>query len=281
MRLVLDTGCIRNLIHRSEPQIDFELLVSAGSSIASSIAEPALVELLTSIHEQRVVWDEWRVAASSLDRILDADLPFLPGRRQLAELVTEQLSNDEIQHIRAGWRHIVESETAEQLRCVSSYLDSSGNERHLRADLDTAQEIRTRIHQDWIDFIRHMQEILGGQQMPNPRIEAIVRQGFEPISGVPLDSVDAAVRFLARFVVLSVNGREPYNPESNPSDSLDFELLYALALPQSVICTTDQRLMNITGATGSPQASRIIGVPDLNRRLGEGSLTELVRTSSM
>lgn len=280
MRLALDTGTVRNLIHQHDPQIDVNLLAGRQQDISTSIAEPALVELVAAIHERRIEWEDWRAVVSSLDRILNPELPFLPGRLQLAQLVTGQLPADDLLHIQSGWRHICEARTIDELRGASSYTDSAGNQRQATADFQSAQTIRSEVHQQWIDIIRRMQGIFSGQDVSNDQIDQIVRRAFEPIPGRPLDCLDAAVCFLSRSVALSVNARNPYNPESNENDALDFELLYALALPVSVVCTTDGRLRRIVSETHSPQAGRVIGVNELNRRLADGSLSDLVRPES-
>ena len=277
MRVVLDTGAVRNIIHHDQPAINTDLLAAGRPGIVVSVGEPAFAEIVAAIHERRVGWDDWRAAISTLDRILDPNLPVLPGRRELAEYVAGQLSTDHMAHIQAGWRHIAESQSPESLIRTSSYRDSAGIERGVTANFQMAQTIRAAVHQEWIAIVRRMQELLGGQGFSNDQIDAIIRRGFEGIPGRPLDCLDAAVRFLSRTVSLSINGGgTPYNPESNINDALDFELLYALALPDSILCTTDERLMNIVRSTGSPQANRIISVGELNRRLTDNSLSELL-----
>lgn len=277
MRVVLDTGAVRSIIHNDTPSVNTDLLAAQRPGIVASIGEPAFAEIVAVVHEQRIGWNDWRGVIARLDSILDPNLPILPGRRELAEYVADQLPADRIVHIQAGWQHIVESLTPESLSRISSYQDSTGNERRLTGTFRAVQPIRSAVHQEWIGIVRRMQEILQGKGVSNERIEEIVRNGFETIPGHSLDCLDAAVRFLSRSIALSVNGgRTPYNPEANVNDAFDFELLYSLALPDSIICTTDTRLMNIVTATGSPQAGRIIGVDELNRRLSDNSLSMLL-----
>lgn len=62
----------------------------------------------------------------------------------------------------------------------------------------------------------------------------------------------------------------------NRNDALDFELLFSLAIDDTVICTADQRFVNVVRDTESPQLRRIIDVDELNNRLIDESLAELL-----
>lgn len=275
MRLVLDTGCVRNLIHSSEPLADFEQL-RANETINVSIAEPAFAELICAVQQGRVGWEDWRTALATLAQTLDTELPVLPGRQQLCEMAINQVPPNAVAHIQNGWTHLVEAEQQSHLSRRRTYTAADGEDYEIIADLPAAQIIRQEVHQDWICIIHRLQRILRPMNPSDNEIESIVSQGFDVPEGLTADRLDAAVRFLTRFVRLALQNRPPYNPIANANDGFDFELLYSLCLEDAVLCTTDGRFCNIVRATGSHQATRLIDVSSLNAHLSSGTLAELL-----
>jgi len=92
------------------------------------------------------------------------------------------------------------------------------------------------------------------------------------------DKLDSVSRMIARLVCESLKTKDAYNPdaERRRGDAFDISLLFYTSLP-SVVCTTDQKLVNRLRGTGSLHSCQVVSVDECNQLVRDGSLGTLVR----
>jgi hypothetical protein len=83
VRVVLDTGPVRNVIEGDPRQIDLERLRRAKPGVRTSIGGPVLAELAEQLIDGAIRAPLWIANVGRYDGVLDEEWPFLPSGRQL------------------------------------------------------------------------------------------------------------------------------------------------------------------------------------------------------
>lgn len=279
IRLALDTCAVRAHVHQDAERPDLTLL-AGQKGVLVSISDVASAELLIALLENRIPWDAWTKRIQELSTVLDPELPILPGGRQLAEMAGLVPSvgasvDDAKAHSRALWRLLASATSPDDLKRGTTYTDSRGTQG-IKADLPTAQQVITDERQGWIKFIDKMKSFVTQGGWSLNKVQAIVTAGLQPQAGESSDlaaKLDALSRFLSGRIHQAAEPHEPYDPagKKRKNDGIDLSLLYALAFP-AVICTTDQWFINRVRESGSPQATQIVTVVELNELLRKGTI---------
>jgi hypothetical protein len=78
--------------------------------------------------------------------------------------------------------------------------------------------------------------------------------------------LDLVIHVLAKRGIQAVTGRTPYNPNGEPNDPLDLDLLFGIPLP-AWVGTADERLHRLVRSTTSADRSAVMTVAELLERL--------------
>lgn len=287
VRVVLDTCVIRAHAHHSGSQLDLASVEARKGELRVSIADPAYAELLFALFEERLAWADWHASVGTLDKVLDADLPVLPGGIELAAMAglrsPPRLFADTRRYQQAIWHLLTAAASLSDLERGTEFSDSAGERFRVRFDAAAAKAAANEARVGWIDHIRLVQALLQGQGVTQDALIALIALGLdsrgEHVSqgGSPSQQLNAMTAALGRFAFLSVGGRTPYNPESpgRRGDVFDFSLLLALALP-AVVVTLDERFKKHLDLSGCTHAKRLLLVDEFNARVKDGGLAELV-----
>jgi len=286
-RIVLDTCTVRALVHRTGAQLDLDSMKARKGAIRVSVADPAYAELLFALYEERIAWLDWHASIAALDLVLDTELPVLPGGVELAAMAglkaRPRLFSDTKRYQQTIWRLLADARSVGDLERGSEFSDSAGKRFRVHFDEATAKAALHESRTGWVDHIRLVQTLLGGQGVTQEEFVELIAVGLdsrgEKVEGVEASSerLNAMAAALGRFAFLSNAGKTPYDPESSGrrGDVFDFALLLALALP-AVVVTLDGRFKKHLDLSKCTQARRLILVEEFNERLRAEALLELV-----
>jgi hypothetical protein len=234
------------------------------------IGDASLSELALALLEDRLPWQNWIDRVHLIDSLLDKDMPVLPGGRELTTLIdpTESLYPPEvggIEYWKFSWQLLVGSKSESEIQAGKEYDLTNGTRVRIKATLSMAQAAFHDERTKWAHFFDKMKSLCADQSLTQNGIIDLIRKGLDTdATKVPSLSgmYDAMVCSLGRFIYLSVNGKDPYNPRSvkRDGDPFDFSLLHALALPARV-CTKDKKFKSHVDLSGTTQKDLLL-VPD-------------------
>lgn len=269
--VVFDTCTVRGIIHNHEDSVSKlnEVLIFRDK-VHFRIGDASLSELAFALIEKRLPWQDWTERVHLIDNILDKDMPVLPGGRELTTLVDpkESVYPPEvggIEYWKFSWRFLIDSKSEPEIQAGKEYDLSDGRRIRIKATLPMAEAAFDDERTKWARFFDKMKSLCSGQSLTQEEIVGLIRKGLDiDPTKVPLLSsqYDAMVCSLGRFIHLSLNGKEPYNPRSvkRDGDPFDFSLLHALALPARV-CTKDKKFKNHVDLSGTTQKDLLL-LPD-------------------
>lgn len=284
-RVVVDTCVVRGHIHSDGALLaDWAPLVETGT-IAVSIPDTCVAELLLALLEERISWADWRARVPEISSLLDPAMPVLPGNRELAYMVGLS-TNAKAYEIpmetqsRAMWAALLQAENREDLGAPFDVTSADGSTISVSLGVAQAKEIVEEFRDYWFSYIRVLWGSYCIDPPSGPEIDRIVSEGALQLFGgseANCARIDAMVRLLSRYAKLAIQSKTPYNAESerNRGDWFDYLMLMALGLP-AVLCTTDTRLIDKVTETGSTQASLILTPEQLLTAAQDGALASIV-----
>ena len=273
-RVVLDTGVVRNHIHDSNPQLDFEAIKSSSEQLRFSIAGGAGIELLEQLTRGSIDWDEWSSRIGILDRILDSRWPMIPSGKQLAALAELQNDieydiNEDRSYMQEVWKFQSRARSADDLGA--------------KLDPEELKKMCKQERKDWIEHVHKMQIKIWEEGLVNPSEDEILQLGRgESHPGDPHDynkKTDAIDRAIAQMVKLSLKRSSPYNPsgDKRKGDTFDIQLLFAIPLPV-VICTSDEKFVNRLRSTNTTFSNQVVTIDELNQLVIENNVAKQVES---
>lgn len=289
VRILLDTCTVRNHLHGLRGQLDFKAINSSSEELRFSLPGGTGAELIEQLTKGRITWSEWINGIPAIESILDQRWPLLPTGRQLAAIAETQTDiainiEDERRHLGAVWRQLRHAKSTSDLQCIERYEGADRRQYGVTLDLSRPYKVCKAERNKWIHYIHHIQSLVKSSGLRNPSESEIVslmkkdlgtQPGDLPDLGDKLDSVS---RMIARLVCESLKTKDAYNPdaERRRGDAFDISLLFYTSLP-SVVCTTDQKLVNRLRGTGSLHSCQVVSVDECNQLVRDGSLGTLVR----
>lgn len=286
VRVLLDTNIIRKHIYGDPDGLDLGLIEDRLSVLRVSLADAAMVELAADLLlEKSVAFDAWQKAVAAFNKILDPELPIFPGGSELADLAglrvgPKVFTEDSKLYYQASWNLLFQARSEADLERGISYRDSEG-EKELRFDKQRLLDVIDGQRAGWIGNIQRLSGLLTTLSVGRNQVKGLINMGLRPIEDEPQDfdlKLDAVGQAWATFLAMSLPSPSAYNPSGakRQGDVFDFSLLFALALPDVVIVTADSKFVNRSRETKSPQTTRLLGIEEFNRGLGNGSLFALV-----
>lgn len=262
-RIVLDTSAIRSVIHQDPDALDVAELSRLRGNLLVSLADGAVAELAAALTQGRLDVVAWANRIEVFDAIIAQDLPFAPGGIELAALAGLRdpagLDLDEMRaYYRGVWTHF------RSIRTVNDITRAGPLGRLNRTHVEGVLEGAANDWTGWVDGARAGMAECAAQGNPvrdEEELRDLLRNSLRPdLSEQDLDRLDVAVRVIARrtFQTASAHG---YEPEGH-NDALDFDLLFGLALP-AIVCTGDQRLINLARQTDAWDAWRVMSPQEL------------------
>jgi hypothetical protein len=266
--VVFDTCMVRGVIHNHDDSIQKLTEMSAYKlKVSFRIGDTALSELCLALLDDRLPWNDWSDRIAHINNILDPNLPVLPGGRELTTLVdpTQSVYPQDIggtEYWKAAWQLIADARSDNDIIQGREFTFTDGTVVRIRATKETAQAVFDDERTKWAKYFESMQSLLSGSHLTQQQIISLIRKGLDTngTEAPPLSSqYDAMVCSLGRFIYLSLNGQQPYNPRSvkRDGDPFDFSLLHALPLPAR-ICTKDKRFKSHVDLSSSTQSDRVM-----------------------
>jgi hypothetical protein len=264
--VVFDTCTIRAIIHGCADAIaEWQKIMTFKDKMRFRIGDVALAEITLALGEERIHWTDWKNRVMLINDLLDDEIPILPGHRELEQL-RRGIANEEpggIRFSKAIWHHISSSNSETDLQKETSFTGEDGQVYLVKGwDLSRAAGIIERDRDYWADSFDDIKAKAGSLKLSEEQTVTIIAEELDNKVEIdpPLSVVlDAQIRSRARFVYLSLNNKEPYNPRSKKrrGDFFDFTLLACLGLP-AVICTRDHKFKTHVDLTKSYQSDQIM-----------------------
>jgi len=273
-RILLDAGAVRAVLYADTDALDLEALALLHGERPVSIADGALAELALALLEGQLSLEAWAAGIARFDTVLDPTAPVFPGGLELATLAGLHSpppafdAAAAFEYYRQSWALLRRARTKEDLERPSAYVDASGRRWQLRLDSTHVRGLVAEAGmkwRDWIDDIgRQMRDLRReGDRLGAEDLRELIRSVMSrDMTAGALDKLDLAIRVIAERTLQAASG---YAPQTH-NDSLDFDLLFAVALP-ATICTTDARLVRLVRRTGAADADRVLFPSELLAKL--------------
>lgn len=287
VRVVLDTGPVRNIIEDDPRQIDLEGLRRAKPGVKTSIGGPALAELAEQLIDGAIRPPLWVANVGRFDAVLDEEWPFLPSGRQLtaftgvARAAADIDLAEESRLLQAWWQVFRQARSAADLLTGLPFTFAGGRQGRVAVDEPALRATLAGNRDGWIGYVRSFGGRTGADASRLAILNEVVRRHGEEGA----DAADHRERLMPVFEMIAIlveaslqTRMPPYNPESRRrrGDTFDINLLYVLAHPEAVVVTADGPFAERLRQTGLLQAGRVILIEELTDRLRAGTLESLV-----
>jgi hypothetical protein len=285
VRIVLDTGPVRNVIEGDPRQIDLEALRRARPSVRTSIAGPALAELAEQLIDGAIRLPLWIANVGQYDGVLDDEWPFLPSGRQLtaftgvAQTGTDINLAEESRLLQTWWRLFRQLRSTADLMAGLPFTFANGQQSVVAVDEPRLRQTIAETRNGWIGYVQSFSGRSGIDASRQAILNEIIRRHGQEDG----DATDQQQRLMPVFNMIailvesSLRSRTPYNPElrRRRGDTFDITLLYVLAHPEALIVTADGPFIERLRQTRLPDAARVLSIEELNERLQGGTLDEV------
>ncbi|HYO69992.1 MAG TPA: hypothetical protein VEU33_28345 [Archangium sp.] len=281
-RAVLDTCVVREQFGSTPgaQKLDLQLIRQNRNTITLSLADLTLVEILEDLLDGSLPWNEWRPGIRSLQPLLDYELPVLPGGRELSILAglfgDETLSFETRRFQRGLLKMLMRAESLGRLHRTLGARGEEGDDSE--STLARSQRILQEARDKWVATVERIRD-LARNNTPNTSQEQLIGSiilGLEARDGEALNLPEKLESMAANLgrVIHSAMQQNGYKPSSKKrrNDGLDFTLLQALTLDNTVLVTRDGGLVSNLKAAKSSSAKRILTADELNNHLRQGTL---------
>jgi hypothetical protein len=277
-RILLDTVTVRKVLYADPDALDLEKLALVRGERLVSISDGSLAELAAALLQGRLSVDIWAARIAQFDAVLDQVAPVYPGGVELATLAGLRAASptfdpsSALGYYRATWAMLRAVRSKEDLERPGAYVDAGGRRFQLRLDSKHAEEVLREAGSKWTDWVnaagQQLRELRGaGDQLDAEELRELIRRFLmlDGMEAAALDKLDLAIRVIALRTLQAGEAHAAYKP-SRSNDAIDFDLLFAVALP-ALVCTSDGRLVRLAQDTGSADANRVMLPTDLLTRL--------------
>ena len=258
-RIVLDTNAVRNVVQgASDPTqvLDLDALAQLKGKHTVSISDPTFVELLVQLLRGSIPWTQWSERAPLLEKVLDPNLPFLPGGRELANMagLTHDLAlvgmdkdggYDQAQseaYSQAVWRFLSKAKGPADFQKSLVYSAPNGQRFKIGPiDVSKPDELVHARGSGWMGYLGRMVHLArhSGRTWTADELRAEYLSAFKvEYPPAAADRLGLLADVLTNFTAKAINHPD-YKPK--PNDSMDFEVLFATVLP-AVVCTSDVKM---------------------------------------
>jgi hypothetical protein len=285
MALVLDTNVVRDL---GTGDVDSAgVYKAAREGVALHLADGTVAELTHQLVTRSLKWDHWEHARTVLLRTLSKDEPVLPGGRvglgrlgitSSVAAVSQREIDDAVEQYNAAWTMLMEANRPEDFERLSVYLPRQGISVSLPRNHVQASYLEERgtwptdfanlrgkvlsVRPDFPDLLPAKQDSREALEAYVMTIKESIDRGHESAGLRPSVRLDAFARVEALLCLRHLRKERRYNPDKNPNDLIDLELLKYLAIP-AAICTSDTGLIAKVRDSYSWQAKWVVRPSDL------------------
>lgn len=258
-RILLDTSVVRKVIHGDANALDLDALARLKGERLVSISDIALVELAHALLVPGLPMDAWATRVAMFDRVLDPAWPVAPGGWELAVmsglLTMPGMNVDEARaYYAASWRYLADSKSASDLSRKVRFEGGNGKPQQIGPlDLARVEAVLSARAARWKAACERAaaNRVTDGEELAE-RIRENVARSREDVGLLlapdQVDKLDLLVRVYALRAVQAGDPKQPYNADAN--DAMDLELLVGVQMP-ALICTADERLVNLARASGA------------------------------
>ncbi len=268
-RVVLDAVTVRKIVLAEDEALDLAALDRLRGAHPISLAASALAELGFPLAESRVPPRSWARRLDRLDRVVDPDLPVVPGGWELAALcgVRPMVGFDEPamrRCYRAAWEHLKVASSPADLERPCVYELGDGRRRRWEFELDRTQ-VRPGLDEPgdrWRAWSRAIGATLrklagSGSGLSVADLSELASAFLRmDLTQDAVCKLDLFVRIIAKRAYDAARKRESYAAQQR-EDALELNLLFGLSLPM-VVCTYDAVVRSIATRSGSVDAWRLM-----------------------
>ncbi|MEN6641399.1 MAG: hypothetical protein ABFE08_03025 [Armatimonadia bacterium] len=254
------------------------------------------MELMDDLYNGSVTWPDWRQRVEEFDSILDPKLPILLGGPDLVYLAGLSATApaevfDATQISTMLWRMLRQSASASDLD-AGIRVSSRGRRFHLSNSASNTKTLVDTGRAYWVNYLTHVgspvstlnAERIAQQKKPlkpaeiRRLVETELGVAFPPLAG-DTQRLTPVLDALTRFLHLAGTPNSKFNPLSpkRTGDYFDWNLLFALALENTIIVTADKRIAKALDEMKSPSMPRIVELDSLENHLTNGTLASLIQ----
>jgi hypothetical protein len=272
-RILLDTSVVRKVIHGDGDALDPAVLAAAKGDHAVSIADGTFVELAAALLRGSVTPEKWVKRIAMFDDLLDPDFPVVPGGKKLAAFWGGHPPagldlNEARAYYRAVWAYLRNAKSAVDLSRREVFYVPSGRAYSIQLDQTHVEAVLAEVGQRWSGWVTNIATLIrglrdNGESVTEENLRQVTKSHLMlDMGAADAGKLDLVSHVLAKRGIQAAAARTPYNPNGDPNDPLDLDLLFGIPLP-AWVCTADARLHRLVRSTPCADRNAVMTVAEL------------------
>lgn len=270
MRVVFDTGPLRNFAEGEFAKSDLTRLPSPSAGVAYSLSTTAMHELIFALDEERLTWKKWRKLQAELRRLIDRLEPIVGSARTRKQT---RVGDDRDRRFRGLIFVLLSADTREMLLAPYDTTDALGQPNRLQINppaLRREYDESCAIYQELIlkpQTVIHAYESHSGKRISTDVLTSILAKASASHGDVEELDMRAHAALVADRTRSATDGF--YDPEGvkNKNDAWDSLLLFVLGIAETVLISSDTKFLRHVHRTHPAVATRVFDMAELYARL--------------